>query len=61
MVEVVEKPIDVSARIDNRGTKARGPYQYFISVSINNIARWHEAGRWPRPERSSSANCNTGC
>jgi hemolysin activation/secretion protein len=43
VVEVVEKPIDVSARIDNRGTKARGPYQYFTSVSINNIARWHES------------------
>ena len=29
VVEVVEKPVDMFARVDNRGTKARGPLQYF--------------------------------
>jgi len=43
VVEVVEKPIDAFARVDNRGTKARGPEQYFTSVSINNLARMHES------------------
>jgi hemolysin activation/secretion protein len=43
VVEVVEKPVDVLARIDNRGTKARGPEQYFTSVSLNNLARMHES------------------
>src|SRR5262245_46458979 len=43
VVEVVEKPIDAFARIDNRGTEARGPYQYFTSVSVNNLARMHES------------------
>ncbi len=40
---MVEKPIDALARVDNRGTKARGPQQYFTSVSINNLARMHES------------------
>jgi hemolysin activation/secretion protein len=43
VVEVVEKPIDAFARVDNRGTKARGPEEYFTSVSINNLARMHES------------------
>ncbi len=43
VVEVVEKPIDVQSRIDNRGTKARGPYQYMSSVSVNNRAGMHES------------------
>ncbi len=43
VVEVVEKPIDVFARIDNRGTRARGPWQYFTSINVNNLARIHEA------------------
>jgi hemolysin activation/secretion protein len=43
VVEVAEKPLDLSTRIDNRGTKARGPYQYFTSLNINNVARWHES------------------
>jgi hemolysin activation/secretion protein len=43
VVEVAEKPVDVTTRIDNRGTRARGPYQYFTSMNINNIARWHES------------------
>ena len=43
VVEVVEKPIDALARVDNRGTKARGPEQLFTSVTANNIFRLHEA------------------
>ncbi len=43
VVEVVEKPVDAFARIDNRGTKARGPEEYFTSVSVNNLARMHES------------------
>src|SRR5215510_12455569 len=43
VVEVVEKPLDVFARIDNRGTTARGPYQFNTSTTINNLLRIHEA------------------
>src|SRR5882757_9377892 len=43
VVEVVEKPIDAFARIDNRGTKARGPYQFNASTTFNNFFRGHEA------------------
>ena len=43
VVEVVEKPVDAFVRIDNRGTKARGPNQYFTTVSLNNLGRVHES------------------
>jgi len=43
VVEVVEKPIDVLGRADNRGTKARGPYQFSTSTTVNNLLRIHEA------------------
>src|SRR5947209_11146008 len=44
IVEVTEKPIDAIARIDNRGTQARGPWQYLGSATLNNtVARAHEA------------------
>jgi hemolysin activation/secretion protein len=44
IVEVAEKPLDGMARIDNRGTHARGPWQYVGSATLNNtIARAHEA------------------
>jgi hemolysin activation/secretion protein len=43
VVEVIEKPIDAIARVDNRGSKARGPEQFFTSVTANNIFRMHEA------------------
>jgi hemolysin activation/secretion protein len=43
VVEVVEKPIDALARVDNRGTKARGPEQFYTSVTANNMFRMHEA------------------
>src|SRR5262245_22933791 len=42
VVEVVEKPADLFARVDNRGTKARGPNQYFTTVSLNNLGRVHD-------------------
>jgi hemolysin activation/secretion protein len=43
VVEVAEKRIDASARVDNRGTKSRGPYEYLGSVTANNILGWHDA------------------
>jgi hemolysin activation/secretion protein len=44
IVEVIEKPVDLMARIDNRGTEARGPWQYLGSATLNNtVARAHEA------------------
>ena len=42
VVEVAEKRIDAVARIDNRGTQARGPWEYLGSVSVNNILKEHE-------------------
>jgi hemolysin activation/secretion protein len=42
IVEVAEKRIDGVARIDNRGTEARGPWQYLGSASVNNIFGAHE-------------------
>jgi hemolysin activation/secretion protein len=42
IVEVAEKRVDAVARIDNRGTEARGPWQYLGSVSVNNILGVHE-------------------
>src|SRR5258708_7525465 len=42
IVEVAEKRIDAIARIDNRGTEARGPWQYLGSASVNNILGVHE-------------------
>src|SRR3954463_6232638 len=43
IVEVTEKRIDAIARIDNRGTQARGPWQYLGSATVNNILGAHEA------------------
>ena len=43
IVEVTEKRVDVIARFDNRGTQARGPYQYLIAPTINNVFGSHEA------------------
>src|SRR5437763_3274233 len=43
IVEVTEKRIDAIARIDNRGTQARGPWQYLGSATVNNIIGAHEA------------------
>lgn len=43
IVEVVEKPIDALVRVDNRGTLARGPFQYLMSTTFNNMLGRHEA------------------
>lgn len=43
VVEVTEKPIDANARVDNRGTKARGPVQFLASSTLNNLLGMHEA------------------
>jgi len=43
IVEVVEKRIDATAHVDNRGTNARGPFEYYGSVAVNNLFGWHDA------------------
>jgi hemolysin activation/secretion protein len=43
IVEVKEKTFDAVARIDNRGTIARGPVQYLGQLSVNNLAGAHES------------------
>lgn len=43
VVQVTEKRIDASGHIDNRGTAARGPFEYFGSATINNPSGHHEA------------------
>ena len=43
VVQVTEKPVDASVRIDNRGTKERGPYEFLGSTTLNNILGQHEA------------------
>ncbi len=43
VVEVTEKPVDANARIDNRGTPSRGPYQFLTSATLNNFLGQHEA------------------
>jgi len=37
LVEVVYKPVDATAHIDNRGTPARGPWEYLASATLNNL------------------------
>jgi hemolysin activation/secretion protein len=43
VVEVAEKRIDTNAHIDNRGTQARGPFEYYGSATLNNLFGQHEA------------------
>jgi hemolysin activation/secretion protein len=43
VVEVAEKPISASGHIDNRGTPARGPFEYLGSATLNNLFGQHEA------------------
>jgi hemolysin activation/secretion protein len=43
VVEVTEKHLDLSARIDNRGTASRGPIQFLESTTLNNLLHQHEA------------------
>jgi hemolysin activation/secretion protein len=42
-VEVVYKPVEAVARIDNRGTPARGPLQYLGSLTANNLLGMNDA------------------
>ena len=43
MVEVTEKPVDLFGRVDNRGTKARGPLEFMTSATSNNLLHVHDA------------------
>ena len=43
VVEVTEKRYDFNGRIDNRGTQARGPYQFLVAPTVNNAFGTHEA------------------
>ena len=39
VVEVTEKPLDANARVDNRGTPSRGPYQFLDLSDIEQYSR----------------------
>jgi hemolysin activation/secretion protein len=43
VVEVTEKPLDLLGRVDNHGSKARGPGEFLASANLNNLLRSHEA------------------
>src|SRR5262249_1849124 len=43
VVEVTEKPIDAAGRVDNHGSKSRGPGEFLGSATLNNMLRVHEA------------------
>ncbi|HEY5082136.1 MAG TPA: ShlB/FhaC/HecB family hemolysin secretion/activation protein [Bauldia sp.] len=43
IVQTTEKPVSADARIDNRGTEARGPWEFLTSATVNNLLRQHEA------------------
>ena len=43
VVEVTHKPVDFFARIDNRGTPARGPLEFLTSTTVNNLLHSHDA------------------
>jgi hemolysin activation/secretion protein len=43
VVAVAYKPLDASAQIDNRGTEARGPWEFNVSATANNLLGKHEA------------------
>ena len=43
VVAVVEKPVEAFGRGDNRGTPARGPEQFLLGATVNNLLREHEA------------------
>jgi hypothetical protein len=45
----------------NRGTKARGPLQYFTSISVNNLGRMHESFTLSYAGAFQTTSCNTGC
>jgi hemolysin activation/secretion protein len=43
VVTLTEKPVDLYGRFDNRGTPQRGPKEWLLGASINNMLRMHEA------------------
>jgi hemolysin activation/secretion protein len=43
VVEVTIKPVDAFGRMDNRGTKARGPMEFMTSATSNNLLHIHDA------------------
>lgn len=43
VVTASEKPVDLFAQLDNRGTEGRGPWQYLLSATFNNLLGQHEA------------------
>ena len=43
VVAVVEKRIDLMGRFDNRGTPARGPKEFLVGATVNNLLRQHES------------------
>ena len=43
VVEVTEKPLDLQGRVDNHGSKSRGPGEFFAAATVNNILHAHEA------------------
>ena len=43
VVEVTEKPLELAGRVDNHGSKSRGPGEFLGSATVNNILGAHEA------------------
>lgn len=43
VIEATEKPFSAAARVDNRGTAARGPVQFGATVGAANVLGWHES------------------
>jgi hemolysin activation/secretion protein len=43
IVDIEEKPFDIFAQVDNRGTEPRGPWQFSTSATLNNILGIHES------------------
>ena len=42
-VTATATPVEASAAIDNHGTEARGPWEYVLSATFNNVLHQHEA------------------
>jgi hemolysin activation/secretion protein len=43
VVALSEKPVDLYGRYDNRGTPQRGPREFLLGATVNNMLRMHEA------------------
>ena len=43
IVDATAKPVEASAQVDNRGTEARGPWEYLVSATFNDLLGIHEA------------------